>query len=119
MAAARQKPLLMRTPAVSRTHIVFSYAGDLWSVPREGGEATRLTADVGREFNPLFSPDGRWVAFTGEYDGNVDVFVVEAGGGVPRRLTYHRPRSSPNGPRTCGHHKEPCSNACLRCPRHP
>jgi tricorn protease len=88
-AAARQKPLLMRTPAVSRTHIVFSYAGDLWSVPREGGEATRLTADPGREFNPLFSPDGRWVAFTGEYDGNVDVFVVEAGGGVPRRLTYH------------------------------
>jgi tricorn protease len=88
-AAAQQKPLLMRTPAVSRTHIVFSYAGDLWSVPREGGEATRLTADAGRESNPLFSPDGRWVAFTGEYDGNVDVYVVEAGGGVPRRLTYH------------------------------
>ena len=79
-AAAQQKPLLLRTPAVSRTHIVFSYAGDLWSVPRGGGDATRLTADVGREFNPLFSPDGRWVAFTGEYDGNVDVFVVEATG---------------------------------------
>ena len=87
--AAQEKPLLMRTPTINRTHVVFSYAGDLWSVPREGGEATRLTADVGREFNPIFSPDGQWVAFTGEYDGNVDVYVVAAAGGVPKRLTFH------------------------------
>ena len=87
--AAQEKHLLLRTPTVSRTHIVFSYAGDLWSVPREGGEAARLTADVGRESNPIFSPDGQWVAFTGEYDGNVDVYVVAAAGGEPRRLTFH------------------------------
>jgi tricorn protease len=68
---------------------VFSYAGDLWSVPREGGEAKRLTAGPGVETDPVFSPDGSLIAFTGEYDGNVDVFVMPASGGVPRRLTYH------------------------------
>ncbi|HEU4434337.1 MAG TPA: hypothetical protein VFR51_13225, partial [Pyrinomonadaceae bacterium] len=86
---AQDHPLLMRTPTLNKTHIVFSYAGDLWSVAREGGEASRLTTGVGREFNPLFSPDGQWIAFTGEYDGNVDVYVMPASGGVPRRLTYH------------------------------
>ncbi|HYP28348.1 MAG TPA: PDZ domain-containing protein [Blastocatellia bacterium] len=83
------KTLLVRTPTLSNTHIAFSYAGDLWIVGREGGEATRLTTGVGTETNPLFSPDGQWIAFTGEYDGNVDVYVVPASGGVPRRLTYH------------------------------
>ncbi len=68
---------------------MFSYAGDLWSVPREGGEARRLTAAPGVETDPVFSPDGSTIAFTGEYDGNVDVFVMPAAGGVPRRLTYH------------------------------
>ena len=53
-------PLLMRTPTINKTHIVFSYAGDLWSVPRVGGVADRLTTGVGREFAPLFSPDGQW-----------------------------------------------------------
>ncbi len=91
-ANARQvpeRPLLLQKPTVSRTQIVFSYAGDLWSVGREGGDARRLTTGVGAETDPQFSPDGQWVAFTGEYDGNVDAYVVEAGGGVPRRLTYH------------------------------
>jgi tricorn protease len=88
-AAAQDKPLLMRHPTLSKTHLVFSYAGDLWTVPRDGGEATRLTAGPGTETHPHFSPDGRWVAFTGEYDGNVDVYVVAASGGVPKRLTYH------------------------------
>ena len=55
--------LLLRQPTMSRTHIVFAYAGDLWTVTREGGEATRLTSGTGREFNPLFSPDGQTVAF--------------------------------------------------------
>src|SRR6185369_10247017 len=87
--AQSNKPLLMRWPTVSQTQIVFSYAGDLWTVSREGGEASRLTNGVGFEYAPIFSPDGRWVAFTGEYDGNVDVYVVPAAGGVPRRLTYH------------------------------
>jgi tricorn protease len=83
-----ERPLLLRSPSVSRTQIVFSYAGNLWIVSREGGDATRLTT-AGHERNPVFSPDGTLVAFTGEYDGNQDVYVVPASGGVPRRLTYH------------------------------
>jgi tricorn protease len=83
------KPLLVRNPTLSRTHIAFSYAGDLWIVNREGGEAQRLTTGTGNEAVPMFSPDGQWIAFTGEYDGNVDIYVVAATGGVPRRLTYH------------------------------
>ena len=82
------KPLLLRQPSVSRSQIVFSYAGSLWIASREGGEARRLTTG-GHESNPIFSPDGALIAFTGEYDGNVDVYVVPASGGVPRRLTYH------------------------------
>jgi tricorn protease len=83
------KPLLLRRPTVSRTQVAFVYGGDLWVVSREGGEARRLTAGAGIETDPHFSPDGSQIAFTGEYDGNVDVYVVPAEGGVPRRLTYH------------------------------
>ncbi len=86
---AQDRPLLLQEPALSKTQIAFSFAGDLWVVAREGGEATRLTTGVGVETNPVFSPDGSRIAFTGQYDGNVDVFVVSASGGVPRRLTYH------------------------------
>src|ERR1700679_3142466 len=86
---AADQPLLLQKPTVNKTHIVFSYAGDLWSVPREGGDAVRLTSGTGTETDPAFSPDGKLVAFTGEYDGNVDVFVVPASGGVPKRLTWH------------------------------
>ena len=82
-------PTLYRQPAISRTEIVFSYAGDLWIVPRSGGDARRLTTGVGIETNPYFSPDGAWVAFTGEYDGNVDVYVMPSAGGIPKRLTFH------------------------------
>ena len=81
--------LLLRKPTLSKTHIVFAYAGDLWRVARDGGEATRLTSGAGTETDPAFSPDGAQIAFTGEYDGNVDVFVVPASGGVPKRLTWH------------------------------
>ncbi len=84
-----QQPTLFRHPTVSRTDIVFSYGGDLWIVPRAGGDARRLTAGIGIETNPYFSPDGSTIAFTGEYDGNVDVYVVPAAGGVPKRLTFH------------------------------
>jgi tricorn protease len=84
-----KKPLLFQKPTVSRTHIVFGYAGDLWIVAREGGEAKRLTNGVGLEIDPIFSPDGTQVAFTGEYEGNLDVYVIPATGGTPRRLTYH------------------------------
>ena len=87
--AQSAKPLLLRHPTLSRTQVAFVYGGDLWVVAREGGEARRLTAGVGVETRPYFSPDGSQIAFTGEYDGNVDVYVVPSEGGVPRRLTYH------------------------------
>ena len=80
---------LLQEPTLSSTQIVFSYAGDLWSVPRAGGEAKRLTASPGDERSPAFSPDGSTIAFTGEYDGSVDVFTMPAAGGPPKRLTYH------------------------------
>ena len=86
---AADEPLLLQKPTLSKTHIVFVYAGDLWSVPREGGDAVRLTSGMGTETDPAFSPDGTRIAFTGEYDGNVDVFVIPAAGGVPKRLTWH------------------------------
>jgi tricorn protease len=86
---ASGSPLLLRRPAVSRSQIVFNYAGDLWVVGRDGGDARRLTAAVGNETNPCFSPDGTLVAFTGEYDGNQDAYVVPVAGGTPRRLTFH------------------------------
>jgi tricorn protease len=91
------KPLLFRQPTLSTTHIVFVFAGDLWIVPREGGTAERLTTGIGVETSPSFSPDGKTIAFTGEYDGNVDVYVVPAAGGVPRRLTYHPGADVVNG----------------------
>src|SRR5262249_42717692 len=82
-------PLLLHHPTVSQTQIAFSFAGDLWIVGRDGGDARRLTSGVGQETDPFFSPDGTQVAFTGEYDGNTDVYVMPASGGVPKRLTYH------------------------------
>jgi len=82
-------PLLLRNPTISRTHIAFSYGGDLWVVERDGGDARRLTSDVGFEINPMFSPDGSQIAFTGEYDGNEDLYVMPATGGIPKRLTSH------------------------------
>jgi tricorn protease len=80
---------LFRKPTVSKTQIAFSYGGDLWVVERNGGEARRLTSDVGIEIDPVFSPDGTMIAFTGEYDGNEDVYVIPAAGGIPKRLTSH------------------------------
>ena len=89
LGAATDGPLLLQKPTLSKTHIVFAYAGDLWSVPRDGGDAGRLTTAIGNETDPAFSPDGLRIAFTGEYDGNVDVFVMPASGGMPKRLTWH------------------------------
>jgi tricorn protease len=91
------KPLLAHNPTVNDTTIVFAYAGDLWSVPRAGGEAVRLTTGAGVEDYPLFSPDGARIAFMGEYDGNVDVYAVDAGGGIPKRLTWHPDADVPTG----------------------
>ena len=84
-----ETPYLLQTPAYNGSLIVFSLAGDLWRVPAAGGDATRLTTGPGVETSPFFSPDGLQIAFTGEYDGNVDVFVMPSSGGVPRRVTWH------------------------------
>ena len=97
ISQAASPHLLAQKPALSKTQIVFSFAGDLWSVPREGGEAIRLTTGIGTESNPVFSPDGSVIAFSGEYDGNVDVYVMPAAGGTPRRLTYHPGADIPVG----------------------
>jgi tricorn protease len=88
-ACAADKPHLFQSPALSRELIAFGYAGDLWTVSREGGRAVRLTSGVGLESSPVFSPDGGTIAFTGEYDGNTDVFTIPASGGIPHRVTYH------------------------------
>ncbi len=80
---------LLRTPTVSATHIAFAYANNLWTVERSGGAARRLTSFQGQTSNPHFSPDGRWIAFSGEYAGNTDIYVVPSGGGEPKRLTWH------------------------------
>src|SRR5262245_59648856 len=80
---------LLSQPAISKTHIVFAYAGDLWTANVDGQNVRQLTSDIGVESNPAFSPDGRLVAFSGQYEGNTDVYVVPAEGGVPKRLTWH------------------------------
>ena len=82
-------PLLLQHPTLSATQIAFVYAGDLWTVPREGGVAQRLTAGIGTVSRPAFSWDGGEIAFTGDYNGNSDVYIIPASGGAPRRLTYH------------------------------
>jgi tricorn protease len=84
-----QSPLLLQHPTLSATQIAFVYAGDLWTVPRAGGAAQRLTAGIGTVSRPAFSPDGSEIAFTGDYNGNADVYLIPTSGGVPRRLTYH------------------------------
>ena len=80
---------MLRSPTVSATQIAFAYAQNIWVVDRAGGAARRLTSFQGQVSNPRFSPDGRWIAFSGEYAGNLDVYVVAASGGEPKRLTWH------------------------------
>jgi tricorn protease len=87
--AEAEKPLLLQHPTLNKSHVAFSYAGDLWIVSRDGGEARRLTSGVGLEYCPVFSPDGSQIAFCGQYDGNTDIYVIPASGGEPRRLTFH------------------------------
>ncbi|WP_138434428.1 S41 family peptidase [Winogradskyella algicola] len=80
---------LLRQPTLHGDDVVFVYANDLWKSSLNGGIAIRLTSDEGYESNPHFSNDGKLIAFTAQYDGNVDVFVMPAEGGEPKRLTYH------------------------------
>ena len=79
---------LLRFPHINGQQIVFSYAGDLYTVEAEGGTARKLTSHIGYEMFPRISPDGKYIAFTGQYDGNTEVFVMPSQGGIPRRLTY-------------------------------
>jgi len=92
LGAARAQPApegrMMRFPDVGRADVVFSYGGDLWLVPRTGGMARRITSDPGLELFPKFSPDGKWIAFTAQYDGNFNVYVMASEGGQPRQLTF-------------------------------
>lgn len=89
---------LLRFPDIHGDQVVFTYAGDLWTAPAEGGTATRLTAHPGLELFAKFSPDGEWIAFTGQYDGGEQVYVMPSAGGVPRQLTYY-PAKGPLPPR--------------------
>lgn len=87
--ANAQGTKLMSQPALSDTHIAFIYAEDLWVANRDGSNPIRLTIDEGIEASPIFSPDGKNIAFNAQYDGNTDVFIVPITGGVPKRLTWH------------------------------
>jgi tricorn protease len=89
---------LLRFPDIWGDQVVFCHGGDLWLAPAGGGTARRLTAHPGQELFPRFSPDGRWIAFTGQYDGDEQVYVVPAGGGEPTRLTWY-PAEGPLTPR--------------------
>jgi tricorn protease len=80
---------MLRYPDVSATQIAFVYAGDIWVVPKAGGVAQRLSSPKGEESFPRFSPDGTRLAFSGNYDGNLDLYVMPVSGGLPTRLTFH------------------------------
>ena len=89
---------LLRFPDIYGDRVVFTYGGDLWTAPSSGGSAIRLTSHPGIEVFGKFSPDGKWIAFTGQYDGDEQVYVVASGGGVPRQLTFY-PAKGPLTPR--------------------
>ena len=96
--------LMLTDPAISNTHIAFSYANDLWIANLDGTYPRRLTSAAGTESNPVFSPDGKYIAFSGNYDGNIDVYLVPAAGGIPKRLTWHPYRDSVRGFSNDGKH---------------
>lgn len=81
--------MLLSQPAISSSQIAFIYAGDLWIADLDGKNPRKLTSDLGVESNPVFSPDGKWIAFSAQYEGNVDAYLIPAEGGIPRRLTWH------------------------------
>src|SRR5215213_9439554 len=97
-ASAFAQTRLLRFPDIHGDRVVFTHAGDLWSAPVSGGTANRLTAHPGLEMFAKFSPDGRWIAFTGQYDGDEQVYVIPSTGGVPRQLTFY-PARGPFTPR--------------------
>ena len=98
VGAAQAQTKLLRFPDIQGDEVVFTYGGDLWTAPVGGGTAKRLTAHPGLELFAKFSPDGKWIAFTGQYDGDEQVYVIPRSGGVPRQLTYD-PAAGPYPPR--------------------
>jgi tricorn protease len=82
---------LLRFPDINKNLVAFVYAGDIWTVNSTGGEARRLTSHQGLELFPKISPDGQWIAFSGEYTGSRQIFVIPSNGGVPRQLTWYNP----------------------------
>lgn len=89
---------LLRFPDIHGSQVVFTYGGDLWTASTSGGTATRITSHTGVETFAKFSPDGKWIAFTGQYDGDEQVYVIPAGGGEPKQLTFY-PSRGPLSPR--------------------
>src|SRR6476619_2455914 len=89
ISASAQETLLLRSPSVSKDKIAFAYGSDIWVANKDGSNPQRLTVNPDAEVSPLLSPDGRWIAFSGNYDGNTDVYVIPITGGNPKRLTYH------------------------------
>jgi len=98
LSAAPAQTKLLRFPDIHGNQVAFCCGGDLWRAPADGGVARRVTAHPGQELFPKFSPDGKWIAFTGQYDGDEQVYVVPASGGVPKQLTYY-PARGPLAPR--------------------
>lgn len=88
LVTSQNESRLFRFPAIYDSQIVFTYAGDLYTVSADGGIARKITSHKGYEMFPRFSPDGKYIAFTAQYDGNTEVYVMPAEGGIPRRLTY-------------------------------
>jgi tricorn protease len=86
---------LLRFPDIYKDKIAFMYGGDLWLASSAGGTARRVTSHPGRELFPKFSPDGKWLAFTGQYDGNFNVYVMPSDGGQPKQLTYYQGAAQP------------------------
>ena len=94
-AQEAQEGRLLRFPDIHKDKIAFVYGGDLWLVSSSGGTARRITSHPGRELFPKFSPDGKWLAFTGQYDGNFNVYVMPSEGGQPKQLTFYQGSAQP------------------------
>ncbi len=94
-AQESQEGRLMRFPDIYKDKVAFVYGGDIWLASTSGGVARRITEGPGRELFPKFSPDGKWIAFTGQYDGNFNVYVMPSDGGQPRQLTFYQGSAQP------------------------
>src|SRR5258706_1898244 len=94
-AQESQEGRLMRFPDIYKDKVAFVYGGDIWLTSTAGGVARRITEGAGRELFPKFSPDGKWIAFTGQYDGNFNVYVMPSDGGQPKQLTFYQGSAQP------------------------